>query len=35
MQDRIHLDCVFGILGDDVCLMMEQLSGCPYHLAEI
>ncbi len=27
MQDRMHLDCVFSILGDDVCLMMEEMMG--------
>ena len=23
----MHLDCVFSILGDDVCLMMEEMMG--------
>lgn len=27
MQDRMHLDCVFSILGDDVCLMLEEMMG--------
>ena len=26
-QDRMHLDCVFSILGDDVCLMLEEMMG--------
>ena len=26
-QDRMHLDCVFSILGDNVCLMMEEMMG--------
>ena len=27
MKDRMHLDCVFSILGDNVCLMMEEMMG--------
>ena len=27
MQDRMHLDCVFSILGDDVCLMLKEMIG--------
>ena len=27
VQDRMHLDCCFSILGDDVCLMMEEMMG--------
>ncbi len=27
MQDRMHLDCVFSILGDDICLMLEEMMG--------
>ena len=27
LQDRMHLDCVFSILGDDCCLMMEEMMG--------
>lgn len=23
----MHLDCVFSILGDDVCLMMDEMMG--------
>ena len=23
----MHLDCVFSILGDDVCLMLEEMMG--------
>ena len=23
----MHLDCVFSILGDDVCLMLEEMLG--------
>lgn len=26
-QDRMHLDCVFSLLGDDVCLMLEDMMG--------
>lgn len=26
-QDRMHLDCVFSILGDDVCLMLDEMMG--------
>lgn len=26
-QDRMHLDCVFSILGDDVCVMWEGMMG--------
>ena len=26
-QDRMHLDCVFSILGRDVCLMYEPMMG--------
>lgn len=26
-QDRMHLDCVFSILGDNVCLMLEEMMG--------
>lgn len=27
LQDRMHLDCVFSILGDDTCLMLEEMMG--------
>ena len=27
MQDRMHLDCVFSILGDDCCLMLKEMMG--------
>ena len=27
MQDRMHLDCVFSILGDKCCLMLEDMIG--------
>ena len=23
----MHLDCVFSILGDDICLMLEEMMG--------
>lgn len=23
----MHLDCVFSILGDDICLMLEEMIG--------
>lgn len=26
-QDRMHLDCVFSILGDRCCLMLEEMIG--------
>jgi len=26
-QDRMHLDCVFSIVGDDVCIMMDEMMG--------
>ena len=26
-QDRMHLDCVFSLLGDDVCLMLDEMMG--------
>ena len=26
-QDRMHLDCVFSILGDDCCIMLEDIMG--------
>lgn len=26
-QDRMHLDCVFSILGDNVCLMLDEMMG--------
>ena len=26
-QDRMHLDCVFSILGDDCCIMLEEMIG--------
>ena len=26
-QDRMHLDCVFSILSDDCCLMLETIMG--------
>lgn len=26
-QDRMHLDCVFAILGDNCCLMLEEMMG--------
>jgi N-dimethylarginine dimethylaminohydrolase len=27
LQDRMHLDCVFSIIGDDVCIMMDEMMG--------
>ena len=27
VQDRMHLDCVFSILGDDCCLMLDEMMG--------
>lgn len=27
VQDRMHLDCVFSILGDRVCLMLDEMMG--------
>ena len=26
-QDRMHLDCVFSILGDKCCIMLEEMLG--------
>lgn len=26
-QDRMHLDCVFSILSDNVCVMLEEMMG--------
>lgn len=26
-QDRMHLDCVFSVLGDNVCIMLETIMG--------
>ena len=26
-QDRMHLDCVFGLLSDTCCLMLEEMMG--------
>jgi arginine deiminase len=26
-QDRMHLDCVFSILSDNCCLMLETIMG--------
>lgn len=26
-QDRMHLDCVFSILSDDACIMLEDIMG--------
>lgn len=26
-QDRMHLDCVFSIVGDDCCIMLEDIMG--------
>jgi len=26
-QDRMHLDCVFSLLGDDVCVMLADMMG--------
>lgn len=26
-QDRMHLDCVFSILGDSCCIMLEDIMG--------
>lgn len=26
-QDRMHLDCVFSILSDNVCIMLEEMIG--------
>jgi arginine deiminase len=26
-QDRMHLDCCFSILGDSVCLMLDEMMG--------
>ena len=23
----MHLDCVFSIIGDDVCIMMDEMMG--------
>ena len=27
LQDRMHLDCVFSIVADDVCIMMDEMMG--------
>ena len=27
VQDRMHLDCVFSILGDKCCIMLEEMMG--------
>lgn len=27
MQDRMHLDCVFSLLGETSCLMLEDIIG--------
>ena len=27
LQDRMHLDCVFSIIGDDCCIMMDEMMG--------
>ena len=26
-QDRMHLDCVFSILSDTCCIMLEEMMG--------
>lgn len=26
-QDRMHLDCVFSVLGEHVCIMLETIIG--------
>ncbi len=26
-QDRMHLDCVFSIVSDSVCIMLEEMMG--------
>lgn len=26
-QDRMHLDCVFSIISDNVCIMMDEMMG--------
>ena len=26
-QDRMHLDCVFAILSDNVCIMLDEMMG--------
>ena len=27
LQDRMHLDCVFSIVSDNVCIMLEEMMG--------
>ena len=27
LQDRMHLDCVFSIISDDCCIMMDEMMG--------
>ena len=27
LQDRMHLDCVFSILSESVCIMLEEMIG--------
>ncbi len=27
MQDRMHLDCVFSIISDNLCIMLEDIIG--------
>lgn len=27
LQDRMHLDCVFSVLGGDLVLMLEDIMG--------
>lgn len=27
VQDRMHLDCVFSIISDNVCIMMDEMMG--------
>lgn len=27
LQDRMHLDCVFSVLGEKVCIMLDTIIG--------
>jgi arginine repressor len=27
MQDRMHLDCVFSVLGEGCCIMLDTIMG--------
>jgi hypothetical protein len=27
LQDRMHLDCVFSVLGEGCCIMLETIMG--------